>query len=269
MLLSGRMAPDSTRDQPGPPSLSLEFGSFASDPTCGCRASSRSGPVRGDREAVEIEGSWPTRDRSGHLRASGAASVVAVRDRFWVDAASFASLDETTRAGLVWVFAHRFHAEFNVAVLLAPFLLAALTTIFGWFSRRWSPTSIGISSRCCASTRRGSASEVGSGRQPLADAARSGGRRVVRDARRCCARARGDRDEDTFLRAVVAYHLLAEGSIDAPPRRSSPGSSNGSVPFPACGRRNGSRCATRCATSASATRMHAAASPATAKRRAR
>src|SRR5438270_10099470 len=25
----------------------------------------------------------------------------------------------------VWVFAHRFHAEFNVAALLAPFLLAA------------------------------------------------------------------------------------------------------------------------------------------------
>ena len=44
---------------------------------------------------------------------------------FSIDAASFAALDEPTRAGLVWVFAHRFHAEFNVAALLAPFLLAA------------------------------------------------------------------------------------------------------------------------------------------------
>ena len=44
---------------------------------------------------------------------------------FSVDAESFADLDETTRTGLVWVFAHRFHAEFNVAALLAPFLLAA------------------------------------------------------------------------------------------------------------------------------------------------
>src|SRR5262245_31849242 len=44
---------------------------------------------------------------------------------FSVDAASFAALDEKTRMGLVWVFAHRFHAEFNVAALLAPFLLAA------------------------------------------------------------------------------------------------------------------------------------------------
>src|SRR5204863_7225744 len=44
---------------------------------------------------------------------------------FSVDADSFAALDEPTRTGLVWVFAHRFHAEFNVAALLAPFLLAA------------------------------------------------------------------------------------------------------------------------------------------------
>jgi hypothetical protein len=34
---------------------------------------------------------------------------------FSTDAASFAALDEPTRDGLVMVFAHRFHAEFNVA----------------------------------------------------------------------------------------------------------------------------------------------------------
>ena len=44
---------------------------------------------------------------------------------FSVDAATFASLDEATQKGLVWIFAHRFQAEFNVAALLAPFLLAA------------------------------------------------------------------------------------------------------------------------------------------------
>src|SRR5215216_2938709 len=44
---------------------------------------------------------------------------------FSTDAASFAALDEPTRDGLVMVFAHRFHAELNVARLLAPFLLAA------------------------------------------------------------------------------------------------------------------------------------------------
>src|SRR4029453_750579 len=44
---------------------------------------------------------------------------------FSTDAASFAALDEPTRDGLVLVLAHRSHAEFNVAALLAPFLPAA------------------------------------------------------------------------------------------------------------------------------------------------
>jgi hypothetical protein len=42
-----------------------------------------------------------------------------------VDAATFQLLDQAERDGLVWMFANRFHAEFNVARLLAPFLLAA------------------------------------------------------------------------------------------------------------------------------------------------
>jgi ribonucleotide reductase beta subunit family protein with ferritin-like domain len=41
------------------------------------------------------------------------------------DAASFAALDEEARQGFVWIFAHRFHAEFKVATVLAPFLLRA------------------------------------------------------------------------------------------------------------------------------------------------
>ena len=41
------------------------------------------------------------------------------------DAASFRSLTQAERDGFVWMFANRFHAEFNVARLLAPFLLAA------------------------------------------------------------------------------------------------------------------------------------------------
>jgi hypothetical protein len=41
------------------------------------------------------------------------------------DATSFRALGEGERDGLVWMFANRFHAEFNVARLLAPFLLAA------------------------------------------------------------------------------------------------------------------------------------------------
>jgi hypothetical protein len=41
------------------------------------------------------------------------------------DRRSFDALGEDAQQGMVWIFAHRFHAEFNVARLLAPFLLAA------------------------------------------------------------------------------------------------------------------------------------------------
>ena len=44
---------------------------------------------------------------------------------FSTDAATFQALDPAEQDGLVWIFANRFHAEFNVARLLAPFLLAA------------------------------------------------------------------------------------------------------------------------------------------------
>ena len=43
------------------------------------------------------------------------------------DRRSFEALDPARRPGMVWIFAHRFHAEFSVARLLAPFLLAAPT----------------------------------------------------------------------------------------------------------------------------------------------
>ena len=41
------------------------------------------------------------------------------------DAATFAAMNRSDQDGFVWLFANRFHAEFNVARLLAPFLLAA------------------------------------------------------------------------------------------------------------------------------------------------
>lgn len=41
------------------------------------------------------------------------------------DRATFDALAPSEQDGLVWIFANRFHAEFNVARLLAPFLLAA------------------------------------------------------------------------------------------------------------------------------------------------
>jgi ribonucleotide reductase beta subunit family protein with ferritin-like domain len=41
------------------------------------------------------------------------------------DAETFAALSEAEQRGMIWIFAHRFHAEFSVATLLAPFLAAA------------------------------------------------------------------------------------------------------------------------------------------------
>jgi hypothetical protein len=43
------------------------------------------------------------------------------------DKRSFDALDPAARSGMVWIFAQRFHAEFSVARLLAPFLLSAPT----------------------------------------------------------------------------------------------------------------------------------------------
>ena len=101
--------------------------SFASGGACGGVVRRLgSGRVRGDREAAEIEGfvadPRPFRALYEHWERHQWSPF---EIDFSVDAASFASLDEATRAGLVWVFAHRFQAEFNVAALLAPFLLAA------------------------------------------------------------------------------------------------------------------------------------------------
>jgi hypothetical protein len=86
----------------------------------------KSTPVRVDQEAVQIQGlaagTRPFRALYEHWERHQ-WSPFAID--FSVDRASFAALDEPTRAGLVWVFAHRFQAEFNVAVLLPPFLAAA------------------------------------------------------------------------------------------------------------------------------------------------
>jgi ribonucleoside-diphosphate reductase beta chain len=43
------------------------------------------------------------------------------------DRASFVALDEESRRGLMWLFAHRFHAEFKVATVLMPFVMRAPT----------------------------------------------------------------------------------------------------------------------------------------------
>jgi ribonucleotide reductase beta subunit family protein with ferritin-like domain len=134
---------------------------------------------------------------------------------FSTDAATFAGLDERTQAGLVLVFAHRFQAEFNVAALLAPFLLAAPD----YDLQLLLATQLADEHRHIESVLRVYSEVLGveggiEAVKALADAqldpvastlyaALDGAVRVLETSR----------DEDSFLAAVVAYHLIGEGSI--------------------------------------------------------
>ena len=131
------------------------------------------------------------------------------------DAASFAALDEPTRDGLVMVFAHRFHAEFNVAALLAPILLAAPD----YDVQLLLATQVADEHRHIESVLRvysdvfavdGGIAAV----KELADAQLDPVAAALHTALDGVVGAlEASRDEDSFLKAVVAYHLIAEGSI--------------------------------------------------------
>jgi ribonucleotide reductase beta subunit family protein with ferritin-like domain len=172
--------------------------------------------MRGDQEAVEIQGfavgPRPFRALYEHWERHQWSPL---EIDFSIDAASFAALDEATRAGLVWVFAHRFQAEFNVAVMLAPFLAAAPD----YDVQLLLATQVADEHRHIESVVRvytevfGVAGGFGAVKA-LADA------NLDPVAAACYAALDGvvdeldrNRDEDSFLKAVVAYHLLAEGSV--------------------------------------------------------
>jgi ribonucleotide reductase beta subunit family protein with ferritin-like domain len=131
------------------------------------------------------------------------------------DARSFAALDGTDQEALIWIFAHRFHAEFNVARLLAPFLLAAPD----WETQLLLATQTADEHRHLQAVLRiyeevfgveGGIDAV----QELADrhldpvAATLYGK--FEDH---IARLEVDRHPDVFLKAVVVYHVIAEGVV--------------------------------------------------------
>jgi ribonucleotide reductase beta subunit family protein with ferritin-like domain len=134
---------------------------------------------------------------------------------FSVDAVTFAGLDRETRERLVWVYAHRFHAEFNVAALLAPFLLAAPD----YDVQLLLATQVADEHRHIESVLRvysdvfaveGGIATV----KALADAQLDPVAAALYAALDGVVGAlEASRDEDSFLKAVVAYHLIAEGSI--------------------------------------------------------
>jgi ribonucleotide reductase beta subunit family protein with ferritin-like domain len=172
--------------------------------------------VRVDQEAVEIEefvaDPRPFRALYEHWERHQWSPF---EIDFSVDADSFAALDEQTRTRLVWVFAHRFHAEFNVAALLAPFLLAAPD----YDVQLLLATQVADEHRHIESLLRVYSEVFGvqggiQAVKALADSQLDPVAATLYDALDGVVRAlESSRDEDTFLGAVVAYHLLAEGSI--------------------------------------------------------
>lgn len=134
---------------------------------------------------------------------------------FSVDRETFAALDEETQNGLIWIFAHRFHAEFNVAALLAPFLLSAPD----YDMQLLLATQIADEHRHIESVLRVYADVFGveggvaivkpfcdAQLDPVAAALYAALDEVVRELEHT-------RDDASFLRAILAYHVIAEGSI--------------------------------------------------------
>jgi len=132
------------------------------------------------------------------------------------DTATFQALDEAERNGMVWMFANRFHAEFSVARLLAPFLLAApdygmqllLATQVADEHRhlqlvlRIYDEVFGITGGIDAVRERANRDLDPVSKTLLYD-----------KLEQWVLPLNEHRDEDTFLQAVVVYHLLGEGVI--------------------------------------------------------
>ena len=131
------------------------------------------------------------------------------------DRASFAALDEEAQRGMIWIFAHRFHAEFNVARLLAPFLLAAPTYELQLLLATQTADEhrhlqavlriydevFGVSGGFAAVRERADRNI-----DPVAQ-------RLYDTLEKYATRLSADSSEDDFLAAVVVYHLIAEGVI--------------------------------------------------------
>lgn len=134
---------------------------------------------------------------------------------FSTDAATFAAMSPAARAGFIWMFANRFHAEFNVARLLAPFLLAAPD----WEMQLLLATQVADEHRhmqCVLRVYdevfgvRGIEQVRALAEQDLDPVSKT----LLYDKLEQWTLPLLERqDEDTFLQAVVIYHLMGEGVI--------------------------------------------------------
>lgn len=131
------------------------------------------------------------------------------------DRATFAALDDEAKRGMVWIFAHRFHAEFNVARLLAPFLLAAPS----YDMQLLLATQVADEHRHLQAVLRIYREVFGvEGGIEAVRALADRNMDYVAEAlygelERYVGRLTADSDEDEFLAAIVVYHLIAEGVI--------------------------------------------------------
>jgi ribonucleotide reductase beta subunit family protein with ferritin-like domain len=131
------------------------------------------------------------------------------------DRASFAMLDAEEQAALLWIFAHRFHAEFNVARLLAPLLLAAPD----YEVQLLLATQVADEHRHLQAVLRiydevfGVHGGIDAVRALADENADVVAETLYSRLEHYVARLSKDSDEDEFLAAVVVYHLLGEGVV--------------------------------------------------------
>lgn len=130
------------------------------------------------------------------------------------DRETFQALSADERQGFLWIFAHRFHAEFTVATILAPFVMRApsyelqvclATQLADEFRHMQSVLRVydevfGI--RGTEQVRALADSNIDPVAQTLYEALRG-----------YVVPLQTTEDEDVFLQAVVAYHLIAEGVV--------------------------------------------------------
>jgi ribonucleotide reductase beta subunit family protein with ferritin-like domain len=131
------------------------------------------------------------------------------------DRASFGMLDAEEQAALLWIFAHRFHAEFNVARLLAPLLLAAPD----YEVQLLLATQVADEHRHLQAVLRiydevfGVHGGIDAVRALADENADVVAETLYSRLEHYVARLSKDSDEDEFLAAVVVYHLLGEGVV--------------------------------------------------------
>jgi ribonucleoside-diphosphate reductase beta chain len=130
------------------------------------------------------------------------------------DRRSFLALDEEARKGFMWIFSHRFHAEFKVATILAPFVMRAPT----YETQVVLSTQLADEFRHMQSVLRVYDQVFGiddmdevratadANLDPIAET-------LYGELERWVEPLETSDDPDRFLQATVAYHLVAEGTI--------------------------------------------------------